>query len=102
MRRFLKLVGRFLGGLVAVLVIGTALVYAETTRRLNKVYSFNEPALAIPSDSVAVAKGQHFVQAIGKCAGCHGDDLAGKIAADNFLIGRLYSANLSVHTIHDR
>jgi mono/diheme cytochrome c family protein len=42
-----------------------------------------------------VAKGKHFVQAIAKCASCHGDDLAGKVAADNFLIGRLYSANLT-------
>ena len=95
MKRFLKLAGRGLAGLIVVLVVGTAVVYAESTRRLNKVYSFNDPPLVIPSDSASVAKGRHFVQAIGKCAGCHGDDLAGKITADNFLIGRLYSANLT-------
>ena len=95
MKRFLRLAGRGLTGLIAVLVFGTALVYAVSTRRLNRVYSFNDPQLAVPSDSASVAKGRHFVQAIGKCASCHGDDLAGKVTADNFLIGRLYSANLT-------
>lgn len=95
MRRFLKLAGLGIGGLIGVLVVGMVLVYAESTRRLKKVYSFNDPPLAIPSDSASVAKGKHFVEAIGKCAACHGDNLAGKVTADDFLIGRLYSANLT-------
>jgi cytochrome c553 len=44
---------------------------------------------------VSIAKGRHFVQAIGKCASCHGDDYAGKVIVDDGLIGRVYSANLT-------
>jgi mono/diheme cytochrome c family protein len=62
---------------------------------MNHVYSFNDAALAIPSDSGSIARGRHFVEAIGKCAGCHGDNLAGKIVADDRLIGTLYSSNLT-------
>ncbi|HXL87339.1 MAG TPA: hypothetical protein VN927_09005 [Gemmatimonadaceae bacterium] len=43
----------------------------------------------------AIAKGQHFVQAIGKCAVCHGDNFAGKVLFDDNIMGRLYSANLT-------
>jgi mono/diheme cytochrome c family protein len=94
-KRFLKFAGFSLAGLVGVVVVGMVVVCALSTRHLNKVYSFNDPPLAIPSDSASIARGQHFVQAIGKCATCHGDDLAGKIVSDDFLIGRLYSANLT-------
>lgn len=62
---------------------------------MNKVYSVTDPALVVPSDSVSVAKGEHFVQAIGKCASCHGDDFAGKVVVDDAPIGRMYAANLT-------
>ena len=95
MKRFLRLAGRTAAGLVAVVVVGMVLVYAVTSYRMNKVHSFDDKPLAVPTDSASIAAGKHFVQAIGKCAGCHGDNLAGKVAADNFLIGRIYAANLT-------
>lgn len=66
-----------------------------TSRRISKVYTFNDPPLAVPTDSASIARGQHFVQAIGKCAACHGDNLAGRVVFDNPAIGRLYAANLT-------
>ena len=95
MNRVTKWIGRVLAGLLGLLVIAIILVYALSSRRINKVYTVSDPALAIPSDSVSIAKGQHFVQAIGKCASCHGDDYAGKVIVDDGLIGRIYSANLT-------
>jgi cytochrome c553 len=95
MNRVTKWIVRGLLGLVGLLLIAIVLVYAVSSRRINKVYSVNEPALPIPSDSASIAKGQHFVQAVGKCASCHGDDFAGKVIAEDALIGRIYSANLT-------
>ena len=95
MNRVTKWILRGLLGLVALLVIAVILVYALSSRRMNKVYTVNEPALTIPADSASIAKGQHFVQAIGKCATCHGDDFAGKVLVEDPLIGRMYAANLT-------
>jgi hypothetical protein len=95
MKRVTKWVGTGLAGLVGLVVIAMAIVYGVTSRRLSKVYNVTDSPLTIPSDSVSIVKGYHIVQAIGKCAACHGDDLAGKVVFDNPVMGRLYSANLT-------
>lgn len=95
MNRVTKWIGRGLAGLLGLLVVAIILVYALSARRINKVYSVSERALAIPSDSASIAKGKHFVQAVGKCAGCHGDDYAGKVLMDEGMMARIYAANLT-------
>jgi len=95
MGRVTKSIGVVLAGLVGLVVIALVIVYAVSSRRMAKSYAFDDPPLVIPSDSASVAKGHHYVQAIAKCATCHGDDLAGKVFVDDAAMGRLYSANLT-------
>ncbi|GAC1410149.1 MAG: c-type cytochrome [Gemmatimonadaceae bacterium] len=95
MKRVTKWLGAGLAGLVGLVVLAMAIVYGITSHRMSEVYSVADPPLAIPRDSASIAKGYHFVRAIGKCAACHGDDLAGKFVFDNADMGRLYSANLT-------
>ena len=95
MGRVTKWIGFGLAGVVGLFLIVMVIVHAVSARRMSKVYSFNEPPLSVPTDSVSVAKGRHFVQAIGKCAGCHGDDFAGKVLIDDPIMGRLYAANIT-------
>jgi len=95
MKRVIKWVGVALAGLVGVIVLAIAAVYAVTSSRMSKVYTFNDSQLAVPTDSASIASGQHFVQAIAKCATCHGDNLAGKVFVDDPVMGRIYSANLT-------
>ena len=95
MGRVTKWIGIGLVGLVGFLVIAAAIVYALSARRISKVYAFDDRPLSIPTDSASIARGHHFVQAIAKCATCHGDDLAGKVFVDDLPMGRLYSANLT-------
>lgn len=95
MGRVTKSIGVVLVGLVGLVVIALVIVYAVSSRRMAKSYSFDDPPLVIPSDSASVAKGHHYVQAIAKCATCHGDDLAGKVFVDDAMMGRIYSANLT-------
>jgi mono/diheme cytochrome c family protein len=95
MKRVMKWLAAGLAGLVGLVVIAMAIVYGVTSRRMSQVYGVADPPLAIPRDSASIAKGYHFVQAIGKCPVCHGDDLAGKVVFDNAVMGRLYSANLT-------
>jgi mono/diheme cytochrome c family protein len=95
MKRAMKWIGVGVAGLVGVLILAMAVVYAVSSRRIARVYTFNDPPLAIPTDPASIARGQHFVQAIGKCASCHGDDLAGKVFVDDQVMGRIYAANLT-------
>jgi mono/diheme cytochrome c family protein len=91
----MKWVGIVLASLAGILALAMIVVYAISARRISKVYSFDDPPLNVPTDAVSIVKGQHFVQAIGKCANCHGDNLAGKVVFNDKIMGRLYSANLT-------
>lgn len=95
MKRAMKWLLVGLAGLAGVIVLAMAVVYVVSSRRISKVYTFNDPPIAIPTDSVSIAGGQHFVQAIAKCASCHGDNLAGKVVVEDAIMGRLYSANIT-------
>ena len=95
MARVTRWIGIALVGITGLIVIAVVVVYAISSRRMGKVYSFDDQPLAVPSDSASIAKGKHFVQAIAKCASCHGDDLAGKVVVDDPMMGQLYSANLT-------
>ncbi len=95
MARVTKWIGIALAGIVGLIVIAVVIVYAISSRRIGKVYTFQDQPLAVPDDSASIAKGKHFVQAIAKCASCHGDDLAGKVVVEDPMMGQLYSANLT-------
>lgn len=95
MKRAFKWLGVALTGVAGLIVLAIVVVYAVSAHRISKVYSFNDPPLAIPTDSGSISSGQHFVQAIAKCASCHGDDLAGRVFVDEPIMGRIYSANLT-------
>jgi len=95
MKRAFKWLAVVLAGLSGLIILAMVVVYAVSGRRMSKVYTFTDPPLTIPTDSASISRGQHFVQAIAKCAGCHGDDLAGKVHIDEPIMGRIYSANLT-------
>jgi len=51
--------------------------------------------VAVPTDSAAPARGQRFVEAIGKCTECHGAGFRGKVMIDDPAMGTLAAANLT-------
>ena len=95
MLRWLKRIG--FGILVLILLIAVAIgsMYAMVGRKLAKKYPTEVAAVAISTDSAAIEKGHHLVEAVNKCVACHGDNLAGKKFADDPMFGRLYAANLT-------
>lgn len=95
MRRALKWVGYIVGGLIAVIVIAVGTVYAVTSSRMAKTYPTKVQTVAISTDSVSLERGRHLVSAVGKCAACHGDNLAGKMVFAAPVFGKLSSANLT-------
>jgi len=79
----LRIAGIVLVFLVAAIVLATAVVYAASTVKLHHRYALptHSPFVA-PTDPVAIARGEHLVKAIGKCAKCHGSDLSGAVFID--------------------
>jgi mono/diheme cytochrome c family protein len=86
------------GGVLLLLVaIGsTAYVYVASSRLLAKTYTItNVPPVSVRSDAASLQRGKYLAQQVALCAECHGEDMGGKIAADNFAMGRLAAPNLT-------
>jgi cytochrome c553 len=81
-------------GVVALLVLAAAGAYGISARDATRRYAVPVHPLAVPQDSVTVARGAHLAAARG-CVGCHGEDLAGHVELDRVLIGRLAGPNLT-------
>jgi mono/diheme cytochrome c family protein len=98
MKKMPKKIGRWLGyALLALLGVAlSAYGYAwwNVQGRLNKVYPTHVPAIQVPTDSAAVARGAHLY-VVHACRDCHGADLAGRVILDNPVMGRLVSRNLT-------
>lgn len=95
MKRFFKWLGIVFGILLVVIVVFISAVYLISNSRLNKKFEIKAETIKIPKDELSIKKGRHLVLAVGKCSGCHGNNLAGKIVYDDPAVGRLVSANLT-------
>ncbi len=69
-------------------------VYISTENRLGKVYAVTPQSITISPDSAMIAKGKRLSVVKG-CVECHGENLGGKIMHDDFMLGRLVSANIT-------
>ncbi|MBT1695953.1 c-type cytochrome [Fulvivirgaceae bacterium PWU4] len=89
---------KVIGWVLAALVVMSTLVYLyaswQVDQRLAKQYNVAAEEFPIPTDSASIAKGSHLVDIKG-CRDCHGDNLGGKIFADELLIGKLAGPNLT-------
>jgi len=106
MRKFLKWFGVIAGGLVVVAILLVVVLFFVGSRKVNRTYDVAIAPVAIPSDTASVAQGKHYVEAIGVCQVCHGQNLAGPVIgeckgvpctgfSDNALFGKIVPANLT-------
>ena len=93
MRKVLKWIGIVLGVLVGLVVTAALVLYFIGGSNLNKTRQVQPPAVTIPSDEQAIARGQHMVDV--NCTSCHGDDLAGDVLLEDPMIGTIYTANIT-------
>jgi mono/diheme cytochrome c family protein len=82
-------------GLVLLVVLAVAALYAVTTRHIGRTYDFPDSPVRAATDSAALARGRHLVEAIGKCQECHDADMGGKLWVDEPAFGRLAGGNLT-------
>jgi cytochrome c553 len=92
--RLVRILGKLL--LVLLIVLGTALalVYWRSSSLMAQHIDVKEPALLVPTDADAHARGEHLAVTRG-CTDCHDKDLGGKVLVDALPIGRLAAPNLT-------
>jgi mono/diheme cytochrome c family protein len=94
MRRFLKILGYGIAGLVILIGIAATAVYIGSNGRLNKTFVVAPRPVVIPTDAVAVAHGKHLAETRG-CNDCHGKDFAGNLVIKDGAMGTLHAPNLT-------
>ena len=90
-KRFLKWTALGLGSLVAVLLLA---IYGMSEYRLRQRYDVAAAPITLPTDSTGLARGQHIALTRG-CAGCHGQNLEGKVFFDQPMLARIVAPNLT-------
>lgn len=97
MRRGIKIAGYVAGGLVVVLLLTLGGVYGFSSSHFSRTYDI-QPAPWVLEDGVteaALAMRGERLATIRGCTDCHGEDLGGKVMADDPVVGRLWATNLT-------
>ncbi len=95
MKKWLGWLGLAATGVVGLVLVCAACVYGLSEARLRKNWEVKAATLAIPADSVSIARGDHLVHSLGGCAECHGEKLQGKKMIDEPVFARVSSINLT-------
>ena len=95
MKKILRALAWGVGAVAVLLLIAGCALYFYTQRGIDRKYAIAGHAVAIPTDSLGLARGQHIATAISKCVSCHGADLGGGQFIDSPPMARLYAANLT-------
>jgi cytochrome c553 len=94
MRKALRIIGKVLLGLVALIVLVVIVGYAVSAMKLRKRYAIAPARLVVPDDPASLARGQAFA-ALSGCTGCHSATLGGQMMIDQFPVARLAAPNLT-------
>ena len=94
MKTTLKWIGMIVGGLAALLITAVIILYLIGNSRLNSSRVTARP-VAVPTDAAAMARGEHLVNVVSDCIGCHGPNLEGRVFLDEAPIGYIPSTNLT-------
>ena len=94
------------GGLVLVAVLLVVVLFLVGSRKVNRTYDVAIATVSIPTDAASIARGKHYVEAVGVCQVCHGQNLAGPVIddckdvpcigfSDESIFGKIAPANLT-------
>jgi mono/diheme cytochrome c family protein len=85
---------RIVGALVMLLAVAVGGVYAASEWRFRKQFEVPTHVVTVPTDSAAVARGEHIATIRG-CMACHGQGFVGHVEVDDPMLGRLAGPNLT-------
>ena len=95
MRRVLKWIGIILGGLLGLLVVAAVVIFVLSSRSFSKTYDVEAAAVAIPTDSETLARGEYLSNNVAPCTACHGENLGGDVFIDDPAFIEIYAPNLT-------
>lgn len=94
LKKVLKWLGIVVAGIIGLLVLAAIGIYMISNSKINKTYDIKVEAIAVPTDSAAVARGAHIAESR-VCYDCHGADMAGGAFLDGPAMGTVYASNLT-------
>ena len=106
MRIFLKWFGLITGGLLGVTLVLLVVMFLIGSRKINRTYDIEIASVVVPTDAASIAQGKHYVEALGACQVCHGQDLGGPNIdecgdmpclgfSNDLLFGKVFPKNLT-------
>ncbi len=95
MKKILKYAGITLGAIMLLLVAGVAGLYAWSGAEIARREPSPAHGFTAPTDSAAIARGEHVTKALTKCGDCHGADYGGGVVIDDPAMGLIYAPNLT-------
>jgi len=106
LRRFLKWFGLITGGLLGVTLVLLVVMFLIGSRKINRTYDIEIASVVVPTDAASIAQGKHYVEALGACQVCHGQDLGGPNIdecgdmpclgfSNDLLFGKVFPKNLT-------
>jgi mono/diheme cytochrome c family protein len=87
-----RLLARIFGGLLVVVLVALAALYLVSNRIINRRHAFAPHAIAVPTDSAAIAHGERLARI--RCFGCHADSLYGDVFFDEPMVARIPASNV--------
>src|SRR3954471_18821957 len=93
--KIVRIVLKFVAASIAIIVLALVAVYFLAERRIHRKYQVSVPAIAVPADAEAIARGRRLVTTVAPCNDCHAADFGGKQMIDEWAMGTLHSANLT-------
>jgi cytochrome c553 len=90
--RWLRLI---VGSLLALAVIGYAVVYALSERILRRAYDVPVVSITVPTDADSIREGGRLATIRGCFADCHGKEAEGRVMFDDPKIARIVAPNLT-------
>ena len=94
MRKALRIIGKVLLGLVALIVLVVIAGYAVSAVKFRKRYAIAPARIVVPTDSASLGRG-HALAALNGCTGCHSTTLGGQVMFSMFPVARLAAPNLT-------
>lgn len=92
----LKTLRNLLLGLIGLVLLAVAGLYAKGSWQLGRVRNLPLAPVQVHSDSATIERGRHLASAILKCVDCHGPDLGGReVFADAGPLGVVNTPNLT-------